>query len=109
MASDAPAQNLFVANSEGNNIVEITPGGAGSIFASGLDQPVALAFNSAGDLFVANRLGGTITEITPGGGQSTFASGLSCPRALAFNSAGDLFVAGLGSNSGASKSRRTEA
>lgn len=95
----APAQNLFVANNgAANNILEITPGGAQSTFASGLGGPAGLAFNSTGNLFVANAITGNITEITPGGAQSTFASGLNVPYGLAFNSAGDLFVANGAAN-----------
>ena len=59
------------------NIYEFTPGGARSTFASGLDSPGGLAFNSAGDLFVADSDSGNIYEFTPDGVQSTFASGLS--------------------------------
>ena len=35
-ASTTPAQNLFAANIVGNSIVELTPGGGQSTFASGL-------------------------------------------------------------------------
>jgi len=38
------AGDLFVANQLGNDIIEFTPGGVGSIFASGLANPIALAF-----------------------------------------------------------------
>src|SRR5450631_1818474 len=91
-ASSAQAQNLFVTTYSGN-IIEITPGGAQSTFASGLINPQGLAFDSAGNLFVASFVnGGNILEFTPGGTQSTFASGLPGPIALAFNSAGNLLV-----------------
>ena len=41
IASSAQAQNLFVSNqlSGSGSITEITPGGAQSTFASGLDNP----------------------------------------------------------------------
>ena len=92
IAYSAPAQNLFVANNNGT-ITQITPGGAQSTFASGLDYPRGLAFNSAGDLFEADGESGNIYEFTPDGARSTFASGFSFPTGLAFNSAGNLFVA----------------
>ena len=76
MASSAQAQNLFVRGTTAN-IYEFTPGGAQSTFASGLNDPDGLAFNSAGDLFAADIGSGNIYEFTPGGAQSTFASGLS--------------------------------
>lgn len=80
----------------GNSIIKVTPVGVQSIFASGLNGPEALAFNSAGDLFAADDGGNTIYEFTPGGARSTFASGLSNPTALAFDNAGDLFVVNNG-------------
>jgi len=97
IAFSAQAQNLFVDSYEQGNIVEITPAGVESIFASGLPTADGMAFNGAGDLFVAEPVAangnyGSIVEITPGGVQSTFASGLNSPIALAFSSTGDLFV-----------------
>jgi hypothetical protein len=97
MPSSALAQNLFVSGDVSSGIIyQITPGGVQSTFASsGLNYPLGLAFNSAGNLFVANTIddagaGGYVTEITPGGVQTTIPSGPD-PKALAFNSAGDLF------------------
>jgi sugar lactone lactonase YvrE len=94
IAATASAQNVFVSNYSNGNIYKITPSGVQSVFASGMDFPDGLAFNSAGDMFVANTANnsgpGYITEITPGGTQSTFASGID-PHGLAFNSSGDLF------------------
>ena len=100
IASAGQAQNLFVTS--GHNIVEITPGGGKSIFASLSGHANGLAFDSAGDLFASvilqtnlNVVGGII-KIMPGGVQSTFAIG---PRnsgfgSLAFNGTGNLFVSG---------------
>jgi glucose/arabinose dehydrogenase len=93
IASSAQAQNLFVSSPSTGSIIEITPSGTQSTFASGLGDPGGLAFNSAGDLFVGDYRSNNITEITPSGVQSTFASGLEGPEGLAFNSAGNLFVA----------------
>ena len=76
IATNVQAQNLFEADYGSGKIYEFTPSGAQSTFASGLNQPVGLAFNSAGDLFEADANSGNIYEFTPGGAQSTFASGL---------------------------------
>ena len=75
-------------------LMKFTPGGVQSTFASGVDHPFGLAFNSAGNLFVADAATDNIYEFTPGGVQSTFASGYfgGSLEGLAFNSAGDLFV-----------------
>jgi hypothetical protein len=92
VASGAPAQNLFVADYAAGNIYAFTTDGAQSTFASGVNGPRGLAFNSAGDLFEADLASDEIHEFTPGGVEGTFASGLNAPYGLAFNTAGDLFV-----------------
>jgi sugar lactone lactonase YvrE len=96
LSCTAQAQNLFV-NCDGTNIIEITPDGVQSTFASGLIQATGMAFDSAGDLFVGDIQAvdgnGVIYEYTPAGVRSTFASGLAEPTGLAFDSAGNLFVA----------------
>jgi hypothetical protein len=96
LATSAPAQNLFVADSNLGTVYEFTPSGARSTYASGLSLPTGLAFDSAGNLFVAEQFAGTIIKITPDGSQSTFASGLGSPRMLVFDSAGNLFEADPG-------------
>jgi len=90
--------NLFVGVESGaiaglGQIIKITPGGMQTTFASGLQGPNVLAFNSAGNLFETDWGSGHIYEFTTNGAQSTFASGLQNPNGMAFNSAGDLFVA----------------
>jgi hypothetical protein len=95
IASSVQAQNMFV--SHGANIYEFTPNGTQSTFASGLLDPVGLAFDRAGDLFESDWGSGHIYQFTPNGTQSTFASGLNYPWGLAFNNAGNLFEADSGS------------
>ena len=88
----AQAQNLFGGDGSGN-IYEFTTNGTQSTFASGLNQPYGLAFNSVGILFEADYGSGNIYKFTPGGVKSTFTSGLSSPLGLAFDRSGNLFVA----------------
>ena len=97
-AAGAEAQNLFVSLYSSGQISAFTPTGAQSTFASGLSQPLGLAFDQAGNLYEADANSGNIYKFTPGGAQSTFASGLNRPVGLAFNNAGNLFVANSGSN-----------
>jgi sugar lactone lactonase YvrE len=97
ISSTSQAQNLYVANANNNTIIKITPAGAQSTFASGLDGPYGMAFDRAGDLFVADHGSGNIYEFTNGvaANQGIFASGFTSPTepvALAFDSAGDLFM-----------------
>jgi hypothetical protein len=95
-AAGAEAQNLFVAAYGSGQINVLTPTAAQSTFASGLNQPLGLAFDLAGNLYEADANSGNIYKFTPAGAQSTFASGLNRPVGLAFNSAGNLFVANSG-------------
>src|SRR5437867_4488608 len=94
----ASAQNLFATDYL--SIDEFTPDGVQSTFASGLNNPLGLAFDRVGNLFVADT--GTYTgtgavyKFTPSGVRTTFASGLNFPFALAFDSQGNLFVADQG-------------
>jgi len=93
IAASAPAQNLFVADSGSGKIYEFTPNGGSSTFASGLNDPTAVAFDSSGNLYVANYGDNTVTKIAPLGTMSTVVSGLTKPyNGLAINSAGNLFV-----------------
>jgi sugar lactone lactonase YvrE len=87
--------NLYVTNYGDNSIEKFTPGGVGTVFASGLNNPAGLAFDSSGNLFVAEYVGnndGMIEKFTPGGVGSVFTSGLNGPVGLAFDGAGNLFV-----------------
>src|SRR6202044_3391658 len=72
-----------------------------TIFASGLDAPAGLAFDSSGDLFASsfpvNSYADPIYEFTNYNGTlssnvTVFASGLNEPYGMVFDSKGDLFV-----------------
>ena len=85
--------NLFVSTEgdPGNDtILEFTPAGMETTFATGLTQPRGLAFDSSGNLFVAETLGaplGDILKFTPNGEGSVFATGIARPEFLAFGPA----------------------
>jgi hypothetical protein len=100
--------DLYVAEATGGgHVYRFTSAGVSSSFGSGLYQPVALAFDRAGNLFVGNSGNcgcvpevmcdcphpATIIKIMPDGSQSTFAT-LNNPNllGLAFDGAGNLFV-----------------
>ena len=71
-------------------ILEFTPGGMESTFATGLASPRGLAFDVSGNLFVAEALGapdGDILEFPATGGMSIFASGIDRPEYLTFGPA----------------------
>jgi hypothetical protein len=85
------AGNLYVS-SEGNpgsdTILQFTPIGTESTFATGLTNPKGLAFDSSGYLFVAEANPpptGDILKFPPGGGSPTvFASDFGRPEFLTF-------------------------
>jgi sugar lactone lactonase YvrE len=84
--------DVFVANWGNGQIIEIAPNGLSeSLFASGLDNPLFLTFNSQGDLFESDWGSGNIYEFA-NGTKSLYASGFIKPTGMAFNSAGQLFV-----------------
>ena len=102
ICSSAFAQNLFVSgrDANGGEIFKFTWDGRQSIFASGLYQPSALAFDSAGNLFLVDymivgdlRGNAAIFKITPTGGLTILASGLSYASSLAIDRMGNVFVA----------------
>jgi hypothetical protein len=93
------AADLFVSNFGSNTICEFTPSGSQSTFASGLNGPVGLAFDSSGNLFEVDNHSGNIYKFTPSGSRSTFASGLNLAESLAFDSYGNLYLSDWGSDS----------
>lgn len=102
--STACAGNLFFTDNTNGTILEFTPSGYRSTFATGLVYPTGLAFDASGNLFVADGfdpIGGTqhdgnIYKFTPGGARTIFATALNGPAGLAFDAAGNLFVSNLG-------------
>jgi trimeric autotransporter adhesin len=91
---------LFACDYENNTVVDFNSPGMGTLFAdSGLDEPLDLTFDRAGNLFVANSGNNTIEEFNTSGVGTLFASaGLNGPSSLAFDSAGNLYVANLTGN-----------
>jgi hypothetical protein len=70
-----------------SKILEFTPDGEESDFATGLTEPRGLAFDRGGNLFVVNRAfepPGDILRFTPDGVETVFASGIDGPQFLAF-------------------------
>jgi DNA-binding beta-propeller fold protein YncE len=109
VAVDPATGDVYIADATGNDVVKVTPSGAASIVASGVNAPSGVAVDPAtGDLYIADtgnhevkRLtpGGTITVIagtgtagTPSAGPAT-ASHLGGPSGLAFDANGNLYIA----------------
>ena len=86
--------DLFIANSESNDIVEVTPKGVQTTVISGLDDPSAVAFDN-GELLIADSGNNRVIKLTPSGMQ-TIGSGLDDPTGLAVDTSGDVFIADFG-------------
>ena len=67
-------------------------------FASGLNDPKDLAFDSSGNLYETDAGGDKIFKFTPAGAKTTFASNLFGPFGLAFDAHGNLFEVSFGFN-----------
>ena len=64
---------------------------------TGLNGPVALAFDSSGNLYVANRYSDTVSKFAPGATTpSATLTGLNVPLALVIDGSGNLYVANGG-------------
>jgi sugar lactone lactonase YvrE len=90
--AQAALGNLFSAGTAGT-ILEFSPTGTQSVFASGLGSLSGLAFDRSGNLFVSDTQNKTILKFNSVGGKTSFAAGLSGPKGLAFDAAGNLFAA----------------
>ena len=66
--------------------------------ATGLNTPVGVVVDGAGNLFISDYGAGRIVEMPAGGGAQTTvpASGLIYPWGIALDGAGDLFIGDLG-------------
>ena len=77
------ADNIYVSCLGNGTIEKFDSSGNRSTFASGLNSPDGLAFDSSNNLYVANYGGGTIIKFDSSGNRSVFASGLSGPLFIA--------------------------
>src|SRR5437868_4775376 len=80
----AEAGDLFASDSITNSIIAYSPDGTMRTFASGLDNPQGLTFDTVGNLYVADMGSGTIFKYTADGTRTTFVSGLLGPMGLSF-------------------------
>jgi hypothetical protein len=103
----ADAQTLYVScwnSGLGNgSIATIAAGGSVGTFATGLNDPMGLTFDSSGNLYEVETGSGnnagyineySAAQVASGGGTPTvFASGFTTPYGLTFNSTGNLYEA----------------
>ncbi len=80
----AAAGDLFVTDLETNSVVVYSPDGSERTFATGLDSPQGIVFDSLGNLYVADNGSGNVYKYTADGSRAVFASGLQGPVGLSF-------------------------
>ena len=84
-----------------SNIYKITPGGEISVFATGFNAILGVAFDQMGGLYVLENFTGNpfptpgtgdIVRVDPSGARQVIASGLNFPTAMTFGPNGKLYV-----------------
>lgn len=93
-----PGGSVFWNDSGAGRIVEVpNNGGPQTNFKTGLNLPMALAVDQAGDVFAIEDFR-TVVEFSPDGTSKELASGLNDATSVACDAAGDLFVSETGAN-----------
>lgn len=69
------------------------PGDPATVFASGLQLPWVMVFDSEGNLFVVDQFTEQITRVSAAGAVSVFSSAVPFPTGLTFDAFGNLLVA----------------
>ena len=102
LALDASG-NLYVANTDGNNILVFSPSYSqlrSKTITAGINAPTSLVFDSLGNLWVANSgasnggANGSISQYTAGvqNAGATITDGIDNPFSIAMDGIGNLFV-----------------
>ncbi len=101
-----PAGDVFVVNTDHNNIVEVTAQGVPSILtitglSTALLGPSGIAIDASGNLYIADTYNNRVVKITPAGAGSVISTGsvtLNLPRGVTLDQSGDIFIADTGNN-----------
>ncbi len=98
--------NVWVANSGGNSVTELSNSGAAISGTSGfnagaMSAPVALAVDLNNNIWVANSGNSTITQLTNSGSAGTpfLGGGLNVPKSIAIDANNNVWVANYGNSS----------
>jgi sugar lactone lactonase YvrE len=85
--------DVFIANTNDNQVEELPTSGPQTSIGFGLSQPHGLAVDGVGDLFIADTGNNRVVEVPVGGGQTTVPVTVTDPTKVAVDAAGDVFVA----------------
>ena len=101
------AGNLYIADNDYGDIVEVTPSGTSSLLnvgspnGSALSGPTAVAVDGAGNVFIADQNNDRIVEFSAAGIASVLSTGsltLNWAKGVAADQAGDVYIADTGKN-----------
>jgi hypothetical protein len=87
--------NVFIANSNDSQIIEVPVGGGAEFtVGTGLNGPNGVTVDGAGDVFIGDSRNNRVVEVPgTGGAQFTVGSGLKYPGGIAVDKAGNIFIA----------------
>ncbi len=85
--------DVFIADPQTNQVLEVTPSGTTTTVGTGLDKPLGVAVDAHGNVFIADTQINRVVEVSASGAQTTFASGLVMPFSVAVDGTGDVFIA----------------
>jgi hypothetical protein len=87
------AGDVFIAATDGNQVLEVTPDGTQTTLGTGLFLPYGVAVDGSGDVFIADTGNDRVVEVTALGTQTTVGSEFLGPTGVAVDGSGDIFIA----------------
>ena len=91
VAADA-AGNLYVSDTDLQEVFKVTPSGTQTTVGSGLLVPQGLAVDGAGNVYIGDVQAQVVYKVTPGGAQTTVGNGFYMPMGVAVDGAGNVYV-----------------
>ncbi|MEO0973711.1 MAG: hypothetical protein AAFX85_11505, partial [Pseudomonadota bacterium] len=93
----ASTGEIFTAEGfSGDRLFIITPEGNTFVVTEGLNGPIDVTEDSAGNLFVTNFNNATVSKVTPAGELSHFADTLPFPAGITIDADDNLYVSQFG-------------
>lgn len=100
--------NVYIANTNANQVLEAAPGGTPTSVPGAVSYPRGVAIDSGGDLYIADTGNNRIVADPPSGSPSVNFDGsvldsggawqLSSPHGVAVDATGNLYIADTGNN-----------
>ena len=90
--------NVYTANSNSNDVSQITPSGVSTIFALVGNVPSDIVIDATGNLYTPDAGSNQVSKITPLGVPSVFAITGNVPACITIDTASNVYTANLGGN-----------